>query len=259
MRYVNEFLSLKCAPDVLATVGYLGNKPDKEITEAYAIIKKLKKIVLNEPNKYELIDLCSGNALVPIIAAHLLPINYSYAVDKKPRDRNWSNTLRFQYILEDIYNFNIGIKRSPTPSFILTSVHCCKNLAERAIELYNRTEEVKHLILMPCCIGNLDTSLLRFIKKEANDDLAWVTKLATQCKGDVHVSKDNFVMSPKRYVIHASKTKVITSEDTIDKPEIQDIPTHFIEEFSDWMWGQTCAGVNGRTVIYSWIGNDFID
>ncbi len=34
-KYLSRFLALKCAPDVLATVGNLGNKPEKEIMESY--------------------------------------------------------------------------------------------------------------------------------------------------------------------------------------------------------------------------------
>ena len=205
-RYLNEFLSLKCCPDVLATVGNLGNKPEKEISEAWGIIRKLRKIVLKEPNKYDLVDLCSGNGLVPIIATYLLPIVYTNAIDKKPRERNWSLAKGFIYTDdEDIYSSKFTNQEYFCDSTILTSIHCCGNLAERVIEIYNNQKMIKHLILMPCCHGNLNTSLLKFIKKEANGDLAWVTKLALQCSGNVKVSKDNFVLSPKRYIIMASK------------------------------------------------------
>jgi len=201
-RYVDEFLSLRSAPDILATVGHLGNKPQKEITEAMGIIKYLKRIVIKEPGKYQVVDLCSGNALVPVIAVHLFPISSAIAIDKLKRERNWKRAERFVYLQMDINDIDFNKLSRPT---ILTAVHSCKNMAEKTIEIYNTTPIVKHMILMPCCIGNLDTSLLRFIKQEAGNDLAWVTKLALQCKGKVKVGKDNFVMSPKRYIITASK------------------------------------------------------
>lgn len=201
-KYVSEFLSLKCAPDVLASVGFLGNKPEKEITEAFAILKKIKKITMREPDKYEVVDLCSGNALVPILSAFLYKVKYAFAFDKLRRERNWNLVNNFMYKVFDIYKIPNDWFSHPT---ILTAVHSCRDLAEQTIKIYNESENIQHLILMPCCIGNLDTSLLRFIKEQANGDLAWVTKLAMQCKGKVSISKDNFVLSPKNYIIWAQK------------------------------------------------------
>jgi hypothetical protein len=205
-KYVSEFLSLQSAPDILGTVGYLGNKPEKEITEAMAIIHKLRPIVLNAHGEFELVDLCSGNALVPVIAAHLLPVNCAVAVDKLPRDRNWDRAEKFTYIQQDIYGIPDFWFRNPT---ILTAVHCCRDLAEQVVKIYQTHDNIKYLILMPCCIGDLNSSILRFIKEEANGDLAWVTKLAMTLtllgNNKVSVHKDNFVLSPKRYIIKAEK------------------------------------------------------
>lgn len=204
-RYMNEFLSLRSAPDILGTVGNLGNKPEKEISEAWAVIKKLRKIVLKEPDTYQLIDLCSGNALVPVIAAHLLPITNSIAVDKLPRKRNWSNARNFEYLEMDIKNIPYStFTGKPT---IITAVHCCRDKAETVINMFNEITWIKHMILMPCCIGSLNSPILRFIKDQANSDLAWVTKLAMMCKGKLNISKDNHCLSPKNYIIIAKKEK----------------------------------------------------
>lgn len=207
-RYLTEFLSLRCSPDVLGSVGYLGNKPEKEITEAWAIIKKLRKITLRHPNKFQLIDLCSGNALVPVIAAHLLPTTHAYAIDKLPRERNWHLTDDFTYLQRDIHQlletnqFTQVLFNKPT---IITSVHSCSKLAETVIQIFNEVPTIQYMFLMPCCIGRLDSSILQFIKKESNRDLAWVTKLALQCSENVNIYRDRWVLSPKNYIISASK------------------------------------------------------
>ena len=201
-KYISRFLSLKCAPDVLATVGNLGNKVEKEISEAFAIVRRIRKIILKHPNQFQVVDLCSGNALVPVTAIHLLPVTYAYAVDKAPRDRRWELANNFRYIQEDIYNMDYTLFTKPT---ILTAVHSCGTLAEQIIKIYERYYQIRHLILMPCCYGKLDSSLLKFIKKEASGDLAWVTKLALQCGENVRVTKDNHILSPKNYIIIASK------------------------------------------------------
>ena len=199
---MTEFLSLKCAPDVLGTVGYLGGKPEKEITEAWAIIKKLRKVVLKEPNKYQLVDLCSGNALVPVIATHLLPFTKTYAIDKLKRDRNWNHAKNFRYVTSDIEHISLSIFDKPT---IITAVHCCRKTAETVINIFNETRDIKHMLLMPCCVGSLNSGLLQFIRNEANRDVAWITKLSLMCDNAVKISRDNHVLSPKNYIIMASK------------------------------------------------------
>jgi len=201
-HYLNEFLSLQCAPDVLATVGYMGKKADKEITEAMAIIKRLRTITLREPNRYDLIDICSGNALVPVIAAHLLPIKNAIAMDKLPRQRNWHLAKRFFYQETDVYTALWTALDTPT---ILTAVHGCRDLAEEAVRIYNRIDAIRHLILMPCCVGNLPGAVLQFIKDAAGESVAWTTKLALQCEGRIRIGRDTGVLSPKNYVITASK------------------------------------------------------
>ena len=201
-KYLSRFLALKCAPDILATVGNLGNKPEKEISEAFAIIRRIRKIVFKQPNHYQIVDLCSGNALVPVTAIHLLPITYAYAVDKLPRDRRWELTNNFEYLQKDIYKIDYTMFTKPT---ILTAVHSCSNLAEQTIKIYERYHQIRHLILMPCCYGKLNNPILKFIKKEATGDLAWVLKLALQCGENVRITKDDHVLSPKNYIIVASK------------------------------------------------------
>lgn len=203
-RYLDHFLKLNCAPDVLATVGNLGNKPEKEITEAMGVIKKLKQFVIKKPDTYQIVDLCSGNALVPVIAAHLFPIKKAYAIDKKPRERNWERTNNFEYLEKDIEQIPAILFEDPA---ILTAVRCCGSLAEKVIDIFNEIDAIKILIMMPCCIGSLNSGLLQFLKKEVSNDIAWVTKLAMKCEGKVSISKDNHVLSPKNYILTARKEK----------------------------------------------------
>ena len=201
-KYLNRFLALRCAPDILATVGHLGNKPEKEISEAFAVVREIRKITLKTQDHFQVVDLCSGNALVPVTAIHLLPITYAYAVDKLPRERRWDLANNFKYIQKDIYEVDHTMFTKPT---ILTAVHSCRDLAEQTIQIYKKYHQIKHLILMPCCHGKLDNSILNFIKKEATGDLAWVVKLALQCGENVRVTKDNHILSPKNYIIIVGK------------------------------------------------------
>lgn len=68
--YVSEFLSFKCAGDVLNIVNPV-KRAEKEISESMAIINKLRPLVLADPMKYTLIDMCAGNALANLFNLNL--------------------------------------------------------------------------------------------------------------------------------------------------------------------------------------------
>jgi hypothetical protein len=100
-EYVDKFLSLKCSGDVLNSVSKSG-KSEKEITESMAIIKHLKKIVLLEPMKYTVVDLCAGNALTSVLSAFMFPVKEAIAVDKNRRKGHYENVKRFVYYERNI-------------------------------------------------------------------------------------------------------------------------------------------------------------
>ena len=200
--YVSEFLSLKCAGDVLNVCSPLGSKAEKEITEAMAIIRRLRRLVLNRPMKYHVLDLCSGNALVPIIAIHLLPILSSAAVDKRERNRQWHRAQRFTYHKMDICSpdvYSLVDKNT-----IITGVHPCQELASRTVEIY-RNSQAAGLLLMPCCIGNIKIRLPQFILERLGRYLVWTWQLADKAGGSFSI--DNKVLSPKNAIVSAWKRR----------------------------------------------------
>lgn len=200
--YTDKFLSLRCAPDVLSVVGPM-DKAGKEISEAMAIIRRVRGIVLAPENKmrYTLVDLCSGNALVPVIAAHLLPVRWSYAVDARPRVRAWERAARFTYLVADVYSEALGDHLRSLGPLILTACHPCGELAERVIELYRAYAD--HLVLMPCCEGPIPPGEPAIIREKMGAYLAWCVHLAGRCGGQVAV--DEGVLSPKNALVTAHK------------------------------------------------------
>ena len=72
-QYVEHFLKLNCAGDVLNSVSPM-KRPEQHITEAMAILKRLRPIVLAEPNKFKIVEVTSGNGLASVVALHLFPI-----------------------------------------------------------------------------------------------------------------------------------------------------------------------------------------
>jgi len=204
-RYVNQFLGLRCAPDVLGTVGALGNKAAKEITESMAVIRRMRGITLAAPMEYGLIDLCAGNALTSVLAVHMLPVKWASAVDKRERNRRWHKARRFQYHVDDIYDnmvINHVCAKYKDP-IVIIAVHACGQLAERVIELYQNTPEARHLVLMPCCEGGGKNRVPRCIRKRIGPYLAWCWHLNELAGGRLLV--DQQVHSPKNGIILASK------------------------------------------------------
>ena len=73
--YIAKFLHLRCAGDVLESIQPI-NRPrfDDEISEAMALIGAIRGKTLKEPGKWKIVDICAGNVLTGVIAAHLLPV-----------------------------------------------------------------------------------------------------------------------------------------------------------------------------------------
>lgn len=199
-RYVEEFMSLKCAGDVLNAVHPIGNKIEKEITEAMAIIKNLRGFILSSPGPHRVVDLCSGNALVPVLAAFLFPNTITIAIDKKYRDRKWHLVKNFTYLETDIYeNYVYDFIDENT---IITAVHPCQNLAKRVISIY-KNSKAKGLILMPCCEGNLTKKYPQYIQEKLSSYDLWAWELAEEAGGNIHA--DKHCLSPKNLIIEAKK------------------------------------------------------
>ena len=172
-----------------------------------AIVRRLRPIVLKEPNKYGLVDLCAGNALASVIAAHLLPIKWAIAFDKKLREgRHYELVKRFKYRKADIFQpVDTWLRCLPPDPFIVISIHPCKHLAERCIYVYNETKAAKMLFLMPCCNGKLKDKYPRVLIDACKPYLLWAYDLTTWTDGRVSLIRDKNVMSPKNIIIRAVK------------------------------------------------------
>jgi len=200
-KYMESFLSLRCAGDILNSVSKM-SRAEKEITESMAIIKHLKNIVLAEPNKYTIIDLCAGNALTSVIAAHLLPITYAIAIDKHKRKGDYNRVKRFAYLEEDINHIqtlpNIDLKNN-----IWVSVHPCQT-AEKIVKLFNKSK-VHALIIMPCCHGNSNDIFAKaWLRRKLSEYDLWTYYLAKKIKNaKVKIVTDINCISPRNNIIVA--------------------------------------------------------
>lgn len=202
MRYIKEFLQLKCCSDVLGVCNPLGNNALKEITESMGVIKKIKGLFIPKPMQYNLIDLCAGNALTSVLAVHLLPVKKATAIDRRLRDRRWSNAQRFEYINGDI--FDPLIEDCIDENSIIISVHACSNLAPRIVELYKKSK-AKALFLMPCCLGKLKHKYPLIIEEKLGSYFLWAFDLARDLE-NCSLVEDKNIMSPKNIIISSVRT-----------------------------------------------------
>ena len=204
MSAVNYFLELKCAGDVLNSI-YPFLNPEKEITESMAIIKKLKKTMITNPNKYTIFDFCAGNCLTSSLIAHLFKPKYVFAIDKEERDRpNFNKIKNFNYLKKDFVeekNSIIDFIKLNNPS-IIVSVHPCSELAQTIIDIYNKTK-ADYLFLMPCCEGKTIFEYPTFLRNKLSTYELWCLDLCNLSKGNASV--DHQCRSNKNIIIATSK------------------------------------------------------
>jgi hypothetical protein len=199
VKYMNKFLNLKCSGDVINAISPIGHEPAKEITESMGLIKKFKGLLIANPGKYNILDLCAGNALTSVLASHLFKLDYANAIDKKSRNRRWELVNSFNYIVGDIYQDEI--KHYVNNNTIIISVHACGNLAKRIIEIYKMTD-AKALVLMPCCLARLERKYPEEIEKRLGHYLLFCWDLMQELENSTLVV-DNSILSPKNVIIKA--------------------------------------------------------
>ena len=200
MQYLNSFFDLRCSMDVLKATGPVKNLP-KEITESMGILKILKSIILKTDRKFNMIDLCAGNSLTSVLAAHMYPNLKCIAMDKKERLKAQFNLVRnFSFVMCDIFKFPLSVSKST----IIISVHPCKRLAVECINVFNNSDAC-HLIIMPCCGGQVTDQRHQFLKSKLGAYFAWTYALSDMCVGKVSIRQDNNILSPKNLIIHARK------------------------------------------------------
>ncbi len=225
--YLDWFLNLKCADDVLTAASPIGHRAAKEITEAVAVVKAVRHLLLaghastkagfETMRGWRLVDLASGNALVPVIAAHLFPLDWCLAADKRPRKRAWENVRRFGYLAAcvDIAKDDVALSllfpaRGADATFsgvVVTAVHPCGELAEAVVRHFLRDANCRHLVLMPCCADGKPHSYGWLDDRLGGYD-RWCLSLCDALRDagcSVSAKRDPFVLSPCNVVITASK------------------------------------------------------
>lgn len=195
MKLIDEFLHLKCSGDVLNAAGPM-RQAAKEISESMSLIHVVKSIILREPMKHHVVDLCAGNALTSLTAIHLLPIISATAIDIKPRARvSHMEAKRFHYVQGDIYDDLLWMG-FPRPAIFVSS-HPCGDLAR--VIVMKASEE--RFAVMPCCLPKRmpDSPTEKFIAGKLGKYAAWAFCLARLSGGEI--TEARHCLSPARLVV----------------------------------------------------------
>lgn len=206
MSLLNYFLELKCAGDVLNSV-YPVLNPEKEVSEAMAMAKRLKRFLISKPNHYNIFDLCAGNCLFSSLIAHLFKTKGVCAIDKKERKReNLKNIRDFENIKLDIIKDEEVIIEmiNSCENSIITSIHPCSELAQKVLDIYKESK-ASHVVIMPCCEGKNLNQYPFWLKNKLSVYQLWCYDLCREINGEIYNSEG--CLSNKNLIIVGSKDK----------------------------------------------------
>ena len=201
MKYLDEFLKLRCAPDVLSAVGKI-NKPAKEITEAMGILYAIRSQVLKrEPHTTIVFDLCAGNCLTGLLIAHVLPVEV-VAVDKRVSGGRGKRSERWKHVQSDIFGNTMDVwheaHKDNEKAKIIVASHPCGKLSERCGELASMAD---FGAIIPCCIGKMNSNptLPVFASHKLTKYERWCFQI---CENHNMAGKrDNHIFSPCNIVL----------------------------------------------------------
>ena len=225
-KYLNKFLSLDCCGDILNIVTPISHAP-KEITESMAIIERLRGEVLPDPMKYQILDLCAGNALTSLTSVFLLPVKQAVAVDKKKRNRDYHKANRFRYVELDI--FTDEIFNFIDENTIIISVHPCRGMAARVVEIYNNSP-ARSMYLMPCCIGKYRIPAKQFLCENMGKYQAWCYYLASLCNGSIDIEIDANCISERNAVLSAHKNPMVKEKSQSERAKQEKLRQEKLEQ-----------------------------
>lgn len=175
MKYVEMFLRLRCSSDVLELLSPIGSGYCKEISEAMTLRNQIRKLTLDNPMKYNILELCAGNPISSTLSLFSLPVSRAIAVDKRRVNRKYARVRRFDYIEKNIYDDDIT--ELIDENTIVMASHPCKNLAPRIIEIYKKSKS-SYLVMMPCCVGDVSNEF----KKLYSNSLVGLNKYKVWCR-----------------------------------------------------------------------------
>mmetsp|Transcript_29785 Transcript_29785/g.45152 ORF Transcript_29785/g.45152 Transcript_29785/m.45152 type:complete len:240 (-) Transcript_29785:11-730(-) len=139
-----------------------------------------------------IIDMCSGKGFFSLLAAHEFPNSHIIMIDKdtrmdvqhiqtRPNIEFWRLDIMLTTNLQERIQTQIReVRRNKMKKddndndavvvVIMVGMHLCGNLSPRAVDLYELVPEIRHLILVPCCLHKVHDFELKQQAKAAGID-----------------------------------------------------------------------------------------
>jgi len=207
VSYVDSFLKLSCATDILNVVSPIA-RASKEISEAYTMLKALRKIIYpGDSYTYRVLDLCAGNGLLGVSIVHMFNYEHVTSIDtRKLPKRDWNKVRNFSYFIMDIRTLH----RVDVENKVIVANHPCQ-LAFDIANIFCKYN-AKALVLMPCCDRQQIKPRPQYVMKKYGKYGTWCMDLYDIIRDygikhdeniDITISEDSNCLSPKNIVITA--------------------------------------------------------
>lgn len=205
---LKEFKEMSCYTDIFSRFEHMKHF-EKEYSESMSMITYIKNDLLLHPGTINVIDLCAGSALTGVLLAYITPIKHVICFDKfKRKNVNVDNVQRFSFIEGDLYNDSIY--ELIDENTVILGCHLCRDLSYRAVEIYEKSQAYK-CVLMPCChAGNENKPIDGWLLEQLGQYGMWCYQIARKIdteKSEVRITKAQQCSSPKNNVILAQKRR----------------------------------------------------
>lgn len=195
---VDKFLSLRCAGDVLESLQPLNGDVTRRIAESMALIEAIRPLVLKQRGEWKLMEFGVGIPLTSVIAAHLLPIEHSVAVVRRPKfNQELIDRVRHLKVYSVDSDDDESLKDKPLNKTIIVASNVNQGLAETVAEMSNVADAPMAMIPSRGKV-KLSVSGNDVAKLTGNRYFAWLQELAESCDGKVRVPTsllDNRIMN----------------------------------------------------------------
>jgi hypothetical protein len=202
------------------------NKLEKEMNESYMVYQQTKNLLKKigksaDDDDIVIFDVCSGKGFTSVLLSLHFPKARIYMIDKCTK-----MNLEHLTSLPQVTFENFNVTKSDMLKFVndraqgkfglFLGVHLCGGLSVRFIDIYNRCEYLRAMVLSPCCLDKRNTKLLQLSKTTKIDNYQlWTTELYWQIiksekdiKSDdrVETDRDKFIVAIKHDNFHGPKT-----------------------------------------------------
>ena len=190
-----------------------GHVIEKEITEFWPILKKLKGIIKSD-GKYLVIDVGAGVGMFDyFIARYFRGKVEVLMIDKDSNiqyEKYFAGLSNVRWIIDSIANIDfrsiLQEYKSKGYTIIVTAIHLCKNNLTTLVSIINKNKDlIDYFFAVPCCVGSLKgIKMINANGREEDKYKTWSYYVFFSIDSENKtIKEDKHMMSPRNMVISA--------------------------------------------------------